>query len=124
MGFRIIHGEPVLVREMRKRIGPSRKLVKLPGKLQQHRAPTVGVGDDLRLAQRLRVGDTLRIACERLLGISPQEHGHAPDGEAALTSIVAAEDKRLPAVPVDVVNRKCAIHMAASRLEITPEEMG
>jgi hypothetical protein len=79
---------------------------------------------DLRLAERLRVRKPLLIVGERLLGVSAQKQGRAPVGETAFANIVAAEDERLPAVPLDVVDREPPIDMGAGRLEIAGEEVG
>ena len=62
---RIVYGEPVLIGESREQRGTAVELFKFASELQQHRAPREGVRDHLRLPERPRVRDPLRVMGQR-----------------------------------------------------------
>ena len=75
--FGVVYGEPVLVGEPREQRGAAVELFEFAGELQQHRAPVEGVRDDLRLPERQRVRDALRVTGQRPLRIAQKKQSSA-----------------------------------------------
>ena len=117
--FGVVYGEPVLVGESREQGDAAVELFEFAGELQEQRAPVVGVCDDLRLPERQRVRDALRVTGERPLRIAQKKKSIAALGEAALPGVVAAKGERLLSVPADLVEGQRAVHVVKTRFQIT-----
>ena len=120
--FGVVYGEPVLVGEPREQGGAAVELFEFASELQQHRAPVVGVRDHLRLPERQRVRDALRVTGQRPLRIAQKKQSSAAVGEGALPGVVAAKGQRLRSMPVDLVEGERAVHVVTSRLQIAAEQ--
>ncbi len=120
--LRIVYGEPVLVGEPRKQDGAAVELFEFAGELQQHRAPVESVRDHLRLPERPRVRDALRVTGQRPFRIAQKKQSSAAGGEGALPSVVAAKGQRLRSMAIDLVESERAVDVVTIRLQIAAEQ--
>jgi hypothetical protein len=79
----------------------------------------VGVRDHLRLPERQRVRDALRVTGQRPLWIALKKQSIAAGAEAALPRVVTAEGERLGSMPADLVEGEPAVHVVTTRFQIT-----
>ena len=77
--------------------------------------------DHLRLPERQRVRDALRVSGQRPLRIAQKKQSSAVLGEAALPSVVATEGERLRSMAVDLVEGQRTVHVVTSRLQLAAE---
>ena len=78
--------------------------------------------DHLRLPERQRVRNALRVTGQRPLRIAQKKQSIAAVGEAALPGVVAAKGQRLRSMAVDLVEGERTVHMVTSRLQIAAEQ--
>ena len=117
-----VYGEPVLVGETREQGDAAVKLLEFASQLQKHRAPVVSVGDHVRLPERQRVRDALRVTGQRSFRIAQKKQNSAAGGEGALPSVVAAKGERLCSVPLDLVESEQAVGVLTMGLQIPLEQ--
>ena len=119
--FGVVYGEAVLVGEPREPDGAAVELFKFASELQQQRAPREGVRDHLRLPERQRVRDTLRVGSQRPLRMTQKKQSIAALGEAALPA--SWPPRSAPAFHGGRSRRgEHMVHVVAGRFQITAEQ--